>query len=285
MKLLESPMLTEDQFESAKTLADDCNQHESLDYLHPRREYSGPVHHFLAYADGKLTGYLAMHGTQDALEAYVVVDPQHRLEGIGGSLINAARESGKRLGAHQLLLVAEDKSNSEKAFAKAVGAAYSYSEYRMKLEGAPPNGAQGLLELCRVDQRDADLFVRLAATSFGDPIELFIKRNPLFDRLSEEIRSPTRRFYIARLGPEPIGCLGVVGHEHRVFVISLGVLPEYRGCGYGRQMLTKIANMLAAEDWEEVLLEVRTENRNALSLYRSCGFKETTSYNYYTVRF
>jgi ribosomal protein S18 acetylase RimI-like enzyme len=46
-------------------------------------------------------------------------------------------------------------------------------------------------------------------------------------------------------------------------------------------MLADTIDLLLAEDWQQVLIEVETENRNALSLYQSCGFKEATTYGFY----
>jgi len=48
-------------------------------------------------------------------------------------------------------------------------------------------------------------------------------------------------------------------------------------------MLTEIANNLVKEEWKEILIEVQTDNQNALALYRSCGFKDMTAYHYYDV--
>ena len=86
------------------------------------------------------------------------------------------------------------------------------------------------------------------------------------------------------LDNQPIGSLGVVSSGDRVWIVALGVLPEYRRSGYGRQMLTRIVQMLLEESHREVLIEVVTDNRNALTLYRTCGFKEQAEYGYYAVR-
>jgi ribosomal protein S18 acetylase RimI-like enzyme len=119
---------------------------------------------------------------------------------------------------------------------------------------------------------------RLLAQSFQNQIENH------FERLKRDIRSPAYRFYIASLAEEQVGCIGVVAEDRRVYVIAFGVLAEYRGHGYGRQMLTQTVNGLVSENWEDILIEVEATNRAALSLYKSCGFTETTSYNYYAIK-
>jgi len=275
-KLLETSTLSDPQLNDVRTLAENCNRYESLDYLRPNQEMTSHGQHFLFYEADKLAGFLTLLGMPE-FEAHVIVDPQHRRKGIGRSLINAAKESCKRMRLREFLLISEEKSTSGKAFAEAIGAEYRYSEYRMKLERKPPKPSQDSIHLRRVDDRDLDLLVQLIAKSFNDPIEAH------FDRMKQDIRSPIHRFYVANLAEEPVGCIGVVTPDQRAYVIAFGVLPEYRSRGYGRQMLTHTINGLVAENWKEVLIEVRTDNRNALSLYSSCGFVENTSYKYYAI--
>jgi ribosomal protein S18 acetylase RimI-like enzyme len=38
------------------------------------------------------------------------------------------------------------------------------------------------------------------------------------------------------------------------------------------------------EDWERILIEVETENRNALGLYLSLGYRVVQTYGFYEVR-
>ena len=38
---------------------------------------------------------------------------------------------------------------------------------------------------------------------------------------------------------------------------------------------------LEADAWRPIALEVMTDNDRALSLYHSCGFRETSAYAYY----
>ena len=73
--------------------------------------------------------------------------------------------------------------------------------------------------------------------------------------------------------------------EHGAYVTSLGVLLEYRGRGFGRQILARTGAMLIAEGWDQVLIEVETDNQNALGLYRAVGFRETRTYGFYEIQF
>jgi ribosomal protein S18 acetylase RimI-like enzyme len=243
-----------------------------------RSESSFP-NQYLFYENGALIGFLAFYTFREP-EVYLAVHPHHRRRGIGTALLRSAKDSCKNRGVNKFLLVCEDKSISGKAFVERVGAQYLFSEYRMKLQRASLPNPQELeqLKLERASEQDTGLLASLLAQSFNDAVEDHARR------LTQDIHRSTHRFYIAKLDEKAVGCLGVAGQELRVYVIAFGVLPEYRGRGFGRWMLTEIANNLVREDWNEVLIEVRTDNLNALSLYRSCGFMEVTSYNYYDVK-
>jgi ribosomal protein S18 acetylase RimI-like enzyme len=277
-RILETSTLTEVQLENARTLAENCNLYESLDYLHPTTDMTSHGNHFHFYDDEKLTGFLTFpfNGVPEP-EAFVIVDPQHRRKGIGRALMDAAKESCKRRGIQQFLLVSEDKWVSGKAFAEATRK-YRYSEYRMRLEGKPSKPTESAISLRQADERDVNSLAHLLAKSFQDLIETH------FERLKGDIGSSTHRFYIASLAGEQIGCIGVVAENRRAYVIAFGVLTEYRGQGYGRQILTQTVNGLISENWEDVLIEVEANNRPAMTLYKSCGFTETTSYNYYAIK-
>jgi ribosomal protein S18 acetylase RimI-like enzyme len=281
-RLEEASTLTDLQLEKARKLAEICNKHDALDYLHPTKEMISHGHHFQFYEENELVGFLSFpfDGSTEMLDpqAFVIVNPQHRRKGVGRLLLDAAKESYRRMGTQRILLVSGDKSASGKAFAVAMRGVYSHSEYRMSLEGKPPEIAEGAIRLRQAEKTDLNLLVQLAAKSFDSRIEAH------FARVKRDIASPTHRFYIAYLADKPVGTIGVFSEDHRVYVIAFGVLPEYRGRGYGLQILTQTVNGLVSENWDDVLIEVEANNRVTLSLYHSCGFKKTTSYNYYTIK-
>jgi ribosomal protein S18 acetylase RimI-like enzyme len=60
----------------------------------------------------------------------------------------------------------------------------------------------------------------------------------------------------------------------------LGVIPAYRRQGLGRAILTSVLDLLRGEGAATIRIEVQTENEQALSLYRECGFRERTVYSF-----
>ena len=100
------------------------------------------------------------------------------------------------------------------------------------------------------------------------------------ERKAEDTKS---RVYIALLDEIYIGKLDVSLSEREAYIAGFGVLPPYRGRGYGRQILAQTIREIRATGQNNIGLEVATENKNALSLYQSCGFQEVSSYDYYSL--
>jgi ribosomal protein S18 acetylase RimI-like enzyme len=68
------------------------------------------------------------------------------------------------------------------------------------------------------------------------------------------------------------------------FISGFCVYPDKRGKGYGREILAITINEALKNKPENYIqLEVACENERALSLYKSCGFKEYTIYDYYEI--
>ena len=55
-------------------------------------------------------------------------------------------------------------------------------------------------------------------------------------------------------------------------IISLYLLPEYMGKGYGKELLKFVIAELSAQGFQEIFLYVLEENNRARVLYEHCGF-------------
>ena len=59
-------------------------------------------------------------------------------------------------------------------------------------------------------------------------------------------------------------------------IYGLGILPEYRGLGLGRALLLDAILKLKDANADKIMLQVEAKNGKAISLYKSCGFMETS---------
>jgi ribosomal protein S18 acetylase RimI-like enzyme len=57
------------------------------------------------------------------------------------------------------------------------------------------------------------------------------------------------------------------------WVLGLGVLPQSRGAGHGRDLIHEVVQRLIADGAQEVRLAVDSENAAAIHLYETLGFR------------
>jgi ribosomal protein S18 acetylase RimI-like enzyme len=207
-----------------------------------------------------------------------MVHPAHRRRGLGRALLAAGRAEVGRRGHSSFLLVCDEASPSGPAFATAVGGHRREAEYRLQLDRAAVDHSRrrhDALKLRPAGAEDLATLVRVLAGAFGEAAE------DVRPGMTRMLQQPDRRHYFATLGDEPIGMLRVGAYEEYADITGFGVLPEHRGRGYGRQMLMDIVAGLLAEGRERIIIEVATDNRRALGLYESCGFKVVSAFGYY----
>ena len=279
--LITKQTLTNAELADIEQLTDTCNNHENL---HMRlswlrtRPPANETNDFLYYQDSTFLGYLnvSSYGTKEK-ELIDMVHPDHRRKGIFRALLTAAREECLRQGVQQFILICEHASQSGMAYATAIGAHYAFSEHEMVL--GPFQQKHSLderLHIRKAGADDAEVLTSIMATDFGD-----------LDEAQHYITSflprPDQPFYLATLDQEPIGCLRLDETADSVGIYGFVVRPEYRGRGYGRQLLESVIRTIQAKSQRPITLEVETNNTNAIGLYQSCGFEVKATYDYYNL--
>jgi ribosomal-protein-alanine N-acetyltransferase len=87
-----------------------------------------------------------------------------------------------------------------------------------------------------------------------------------------EMRARHNRYVAARDGNKLVGYAGIsrlgLRPPHEYEIHTIGVDPDHRGVGIGRQLLDALLEFADGT----VFLEVRTDNDVAIALYRSAGF-------------
>ncbi len=277
--LIRKHQLTDTELTEIEHLMDICNTYEDL---HMRfswlqtRPRSEETHDFLYYEDAKLVGYLniSSYGTQEK-ELLGMVHPEHRRRGIFRILLMAASEECMRSGVQKLILVCEHASRSGLAFAASIGAHYDFSEHAMLLEDFQERRtADERVHVREAGAGDFEALVSIMATDLGDTEEAKFY-------VAQFSQRPGQRFYLGTLNEQSAGCLRLDEMEDEVGIFGFVVRPEYRGRGYGRQILEAAIRTIHAEGDKRITLEVETHNTNAIGLYHSCGFQVITTYDYY----
>ncbi len=281
--LIKKQTWTVDELAQASQLLDICNTYENLSMklsLTTLRSRSGKeTNDFLYYEDGELVGLLSLdnHGTEDK-ETTGMVHPDCRRKGVFTALLDAAKEEAASRGIQRLILICERFSRSGQAFIEADGAEYDLSEHRMVLDTFHEKGPyHQQLHLRKAGPQDVDAIARITSLSFGQS-EQGARKNIL-----ESMQNPYSQYYLGLLGNEVIGSLDLFAHDNEFAIYGFGILPQYRGRGFGRQLLEQLIKSIRSASQKPIALEVETNNATAIALYRSSGFKETTTYGYYNL--
>jgi len=94
----------------------------------------------------------------------------------------------------------------------------------------------------------------------------------------------TRQFILALNDGSIIGYAGimVVAAGVPADLLTIAILPDFRGQGLAQEMLAELENWAKAKGATEVILEVDTKNESAIRLYNFSRYEEiSTRANYY----
>ena len=90
----------------------------------------------------------------------------------------------------------------------------------------------------------------------------------------EEFASPTRHFVVAVDAEQNIiGYAGVFAPGAvEADILTVGVVPEHRGKGVAKELMALITDWAKDQGSTAMMLEVKTDNREAIGLYESLGY-------------
>ncbi len=280
--LTKSKGLTPAQLAAIETLETICNEADGLAMkLNPntlRHRSQEEINDFLYEDGGTLIGYLALYGfNREEVEINGMVHPAYRRRGIFSHLVATAREEVRRRGIPDLLFICERASTSAAPTMQTLGARYDFSEYKMVLRNraVPPVPWPDGLALRDGTPLDLEALARMDVTAFQTEFENSKQW------LEKVFADDARRVWVITLNGRTIGKIQTTQSGDEIYINAFVILPEHRGKGYGKAVLSHIVTQLVDEKHPLISLEVATENENALSLYKRAGFATTTVYDYY----
>jgi mycothiol synthase len=243
----------------------------------------------LAVEDGVVCGYVSP-GQED-----LTVHPQFRRRGHGRRLFATGLDLAAKAGWGEIRLYVPQAGGGQ-AFAEAMGMTYRSSMWRLDLaptlvvpEPALPTGFAARafgdwLPLARlVDLLNACFAHHPSPASWTVGQLQYAHSRPDFDPSAVLLVSPADRledpvaFVRTALGPAEDGDEAPVGEIRLV-----GVLPQWRGRGLGRELLRWGVAQLRSGGAGRVKLSVEAENELALGLYRRTGFEPVVEWPNWT---
>jgi DNA-binding MarR family transcriptional regulator/GNAT superfamily N-acetyltransferase len=140
----------------------------------------------------------------------------------------------------------------------------------------------GLVEIRAVDpaQRDAQLCLREYFAELGRRFDTGFDPALSIPIELDELRPPAGVFLVATLRAEPIGCGALKFHgDEPAYLKRMWVAESARGLGIGRRLLAELESCAAAAGARVVQLETNKALTEAISLYRSAGYREVDAFN------
>ncbi|MTK06025.1 MAG: GNAT family N-acetyltransferase [Hungatella sp.] len=251
------------------------------------------INEFMYFNGEELIGYIGIcsfGGITQPLEITGMVHPEYRRQGIFSKLMELVVAECRKRNAEGILALCDKKSISGQGFLKKINAVYKFSEFEMylnhksyeMLEKQQPSG----ITFRKAVNADASEITRQNMIYFGDDSE---EENEDSEDsgilLPEEEEKRGMTIYIAEKEERIIGKVNLQMSDGGTGgIYGLGVLPEFRGKGFGRAILTFGVEKLKDAKATEVMLQVAAENGTALNLYKSCGFQKTSVMDYFELK-
>lgn len=276
--------LSSDELTQIEQLADICNHHDGielrLNWDMLRSRTGEESNDFLYFQEGQLVGFLGLYlPNSREIEVSGMVHPLFRRQGIFRTLDEHMRVELRRRGIDQVIFSVNHVTPSGQAFAKSVGARYSFSEYRMVLgEKVPFAKRHTGLTLEFVEPGDAEFYVKCMNACFG------LSEEETRQSFIQSMMSINRQLYTVRLNQQPIGSICAVIGGSAVTLHELCIMPEYRGRGYGREVMGETVHKLLADEYPNIEFQMRCHNHQSRGLYETCGFEVAAVYDYYEIR-
>jgi ribosomal protein S18 acetylase RimI-like enzyme len=237
---------------------------------------------YIYYSQGRPVSYLGIcNFGGNVYELNGMTHPDFRNKGIFRRLYEHAFTECRLANKKSLLLLTDGNSPSGNSFIKSVGGVLSFSEYRMELlagEYAARNNDldNGLSQVVLVEAQPGDISLLHECDKllFGDEE----------NEEEAEYISSIDNSYLIKKEDITIGKIKIDFSENAGFIYGFGVLPDYRGLGYGKAAIGEALKEIFSRGLEKAALDVAAANDRALYIYTGNGFREVSVMRYYEVK-
>lgn len=285
LKIILKEKINEKDYDDIKRLEKYCADTDNISFkleleyklscLKQSDEIFVNINDFMCYRGENLIGYVGISDFGGrALEVNGMVHPDYRNKGIFTRLYNLVIDEWKNRKQQEMLLLCDNKSEFGLKFINKVCNTYDHSEYEMILDMKNiPKFNQNTISLRYAEITDCTTVAKMDSVFF----DMDVEEND--DYIIENIENKTT--FIATENNSDIGKVRIELLDAVGGIYGLGIMPKFRGRGFGRELLLKSVLKLIEKGAEKIMLQVEVNNKNALNLYKSCGFKENYVMEYY----
>ena len=231
---------------------------------------------YAVYDNDTLVGYMVLFPyLPNEYEVNALVHPDFRKQGVFTALFETAKQDAKQNGCEAFTFVIDRKSKDGKAVIDRLGAAYQFSEYNLVLKKAELFLKPDEVSLREATEADRPLIIETLSEAFGDPVDVT-------ENIYQQIDTPDRVTYIGEVDGRPVGIIrALLSGEDAGSIHAFGVKADEQGKGYGTKMLKQMVQQLFRMGRTKLELDVETENKAALEIYKRAGFAENGGYEFY----
>jgi ribosomal protein S18 acetylase RimI-like enzyme len=272
--------LTERQLQELKILAFECKEIDGNSipfYAHLLTEERVLPSTFLYYEDHKLIGFLsAFFFYENACEVSLMIAPAKRKKGIARKLLRELLPLLDSEGIDSLIFSIVE--GIDKSWLELHHFQYQNTEYEMQRNSTQPVRINRHSLRIR-DANEADI-PALCSIDF-----LCFPNQPLSlsTRLFQIVHDSNYSLIAAELGDALIGKAQIHWQEDKARLTDIGIIPTQQGKGLGTELMSYCINHAISSGKYNLLLDVETNNQNALRLYTNLGFSSTNSCDFWVI--
>ncbi|GAB1433451.1 GNAT family N-acetyltransferase [Spirochaetota bacterium] len=214
-------------------------------------------------------------------EIRACVAPVFRRQGVFTLLYRGLEARLRSAGAESVLLVCEKASPSGVTIASRLGAVYEHGELLMRLNKSAldkleaskrvPNGVRLVPVTESMLGKSAAVFSAIFESNFSE--SKTFGEAIFYDKNQEQ--------FLVMSKEGLVGYMAIASGSDGVALHSMGVLPEFRRQGFGKEILNISLSVLKKRNVNKISLEVNAENMPAIALYQKAGFEEQSRAEYW----
>lgn len=108
---------------------------------------------------------------------------------------------------------------------------------------------------------------------YNEEVKIFGKSLGEKTLYNEIMYNDMSRYFVAMVDGKRAGYIGAWLTLPNAEILNMFVIDEFRGFGVGSELLDQVISLCNDSEIENITLEVRKSNQNALGLYKKFGFK------------
>jgi len=233
----------------------------------------------LFYQQQTLVGFLsAFFFYQDACEVSVMVAPAYRKQGIATQMLTEILPHLSLEQINSLIFSTTPAFSLDNNYLPSHGFLYQSSEYEMRRDSFTPVTAVNLaLQIRPACLDDMPTLCALDLACFPD------QAADMEWRFRTLLNDPAYGLFVASYQGRLLGKAHIQWLEDSARFADIAIIPAMQNRGFGSALLSHCVNHALSLHKSNLLLEVATNNQNALNLYTKLGFTISNVCDYWVI--